>query len=72
MVKKYGIGFTVFEYHGGVRTPVSNFKAFPDNVSDAMRVLDKKLKAMGRNQHLVVVLGMTFVYAFSIRSFVVF
>lgn len=71
MTRKIGLGYTIFEYHNGKSMPIANFRARPGNIEDAMRVLDKRLKSISRNKFVLTIIGMTFIYAFSIRVFLI-
>lgn len=63
----YGIGFTVFKFEEGKKTPVQMFKGRPGNINQAMAELKKRLDKIGNNRMFVNVAMWTMAYGFAVR-----
>lgn len=65
--KKYGIGYTVFEYSGDMKIPVDRFKPIPGNVDKAMRALERRFKNLSKDKKLYSLTILSFYYGFVVR-----
>lgn len=64
---EYGIGYTIFKFEGGEKTPVQMFKGKPGNTRQAMHELIKRLDKIGNNRMFVNVALWTMTYGFITR-----
>lgn len=63
----YGIGYTIFKFEDGVKTPMEMFKGKPGNTRQAMATLMKRLDKIGNNRMFVNVALWTMAYGFATR-----
>lgn len=63
----YGIGYTIFKYEKGTKTPVQMFRGKPGNIHEAMAELRKRLDKIGNNRMFVNAAMWTMTYGFIVR-----
>ncbi len=63
----YGIGYTIFKFENGTKTPMQMFKGHPGNVKRAMAELQKHLDRIGKHPMAITAIMLTGAYSFAIR-----
>lgn len=66
-MEEYGIGYTIFKFEEGKKTPLRMFKVHPGNVNKAMKELQKHLDRIEKHPMAITAIMLTGAYGFAIR-----
>lgn len=69
-MEEYGIGYTIFKFEDGKKTPVQICKARPGNMQSGINFLKSRSEFIKGNSGLAIVVMMTGFYSFMIQLFV--
>lgn len=68
-MKRYGIGYTIFEFEGSVKKPIDMTKARPGNFYNEVAKLEKRLKRMNTEFKIGCLCAWALAYGFYAKIF---